>query len=70
VNDAVNHPRHYTFGPIEVIDAIEAWGLGFHEASVIKYVVRSRHKGVQLEDLKKARWYLDRLITKLEQKST
>lgn len=62
VNDPINHPAHYTFGAIEVIDAIEAWGLGFHAGNVVKYVARSEHKGTELEDLKKARWYLDRLI--------
>lgn len=66
-DDKVNHPKHYTFGSIEVIDAIEAWNLGFHLGNVVKYIARSEHKGSQLEDLKKARWYLDRKISKLEQ---
>ena len=61
-HDNVNHPRHYTFGGIEVIDAIEAWGCGFHLGNVVKYVVRAPHKGCYLEDLRKARWYLDRQI--------
>jgi hypothetical protein len=60
--DPVNHPSHYTFGAIEVIDALEAWNLGYHLGNVIKYVVRSRHKGNYLEDLQKARWYLEREI--------
>lgn len=64
--DMVNHPPHYTMGAIEVIDALEAWKVGFHEANVIKYVARARHKGKELEDLKKARWYLDRKIAQLE----
>lgn len=64
--DQVNHPGHYTFGAIEVIDAIEAWGLGFHDGNVVKYVARARHKGTELQDLKKARWYLDRLIAARE----
>mgnify|MGYP001611350049 FL=1 len=63
--DPVNHPSHYTLGGIEVIDAIEAWGLGFHEGCVVKYVARARHKGRELEDLRKARWYLDRLIKRI-----
>lgn len=63
--DSVNHPKHYTQGGIEVIDAIEAWGLNFRLANVIKYVARSDHKNNKLEDLKKARWYLDREISKL-----
>lgn len=64
--DPINHPAHYTFGTIEVIDAIEAWGLGFHLGNVIKYVARAAHKGRMVEDLKKARWYLTRLIDRLE----
>lgn len=64
--DTVNHPPHYTFGKIEVIDAIEDWRLGFHEGNVVKYVARARHKGRELEDLKKAAWYLDRHIKNLE----
>ena len=65
-NDSVNHPKHYTFGKIEVIDVLEDWQLGFHLGNVVKYIARAAHKGVLLEDLKKARWYLDRYITKLE----
>jgi len=61
-HDPVEHPRHYTFGGIEVIDAIEAWSLGFHLGNVVKYVARAAHKGSYLEDLRKARWYLDREI--------
>lgn len=60
-SSSVNHPAHYNQGSIEVIDAIEDWKLSFHAGNVIKYVVRAPHKN-GLEDLKKARWYLDRLI--------
>ena len=59
-HDPVARPRHYTFGSIEVIDAIEAWGLGFHLGNVVKYTARAAHKGRYVEDLRKARWYLDR----------
>ena len=59
-HDPVARPRHYTFGSIEVIDAIEAWELGFHLGNVVKYVARAAHKGRYVEDLRKARWYLDR----------
>ena len=61
--DLVNHPPHYQGKGIESIDVIEAFGLGFHLGNVIKYVLRSSRKG-GLEDLKKARWYLDREIQK------
>lgn len=61
-SDMVNHPSHYNTGKIEVIDAIEDWGLDFCEGNVIKYVARAKHKGNELEDLNKAHWYLERLI--------
>jgi hypothetical protein len=62
MKEAVNHPDHYNQGTIEVIDFIEAWGLTFSEGSVVKYVTRYRYKGKPVEDLKKARFYIDRLI--------
>jgi len=64
--ERVNHPSHYNHGTIEVIDAIEDWNLNFCEGNVIKYVARHRHKGEPLEDLKKAKWYLERLIVRIE----
>lgn len=64
--DPINAPSHYTHGPVEVIEAIEAWGLGFRLGNVVKYVARADHKGNRLEDLRKARWYLDREISKTE----
>jgi hypothetical protein len=64
--DPIDHPPHYNVGPIEVIDAIEAWELGFHLGNVVKYVARAAHKGEPLADLKKARWYLDREIGRRE----
>jgi len=60
--DVVNHPSHYTFSTIEVLDAIEAWNLPYHLGNVVKYVARSAHKDKALEDLKKAKFYLDRFI--------
>lgn len=66
-NDTVNHPSHYTSGNIEVIDAIEDWKLPYHLGNVVKYVARAGKKDPDktIEDLKKARWYLDRYITNL-----
>lgn len=64
--DMVNSPKHYTFGKIEVITVIDDWGLGFYEGQVIKYIGRAKHKGNELEDLKKAQWYLNRLISQKE----
>ena len=62
MKEAVNHPDHYNQGTIEVIDFIEAWDLTFSEGSVVKYITRWRYKGKPVEDLKKARFYIDRLI--------
>ena len=66
MTDMVNHPTHYNFGNIEVIDVIEDWNLPYHEGNVVKYVARARYKGNELEDLRKARFYLDRKIKILE----
>ena len=66
--DMVNHPSHYTFAEpaYEVLKVIEAWGLGYHLGNVVKYVARADRKGKRLEDLRKARFYLDRYIQRLE----
>ena len=64
--EAVNHPSHYNTGKIEVIDAIDDWKLDFNAGNVVKYVARHQYKADPLEDLKKARWYLDRLIERIE----
>ena len=61
----VNHPSHYNKGKIEVIDFIEDQGLSFHLGNVIKYITRAGSKGDKLEDLKKARCYLDRYINEV-----
>ena len=63
--DVVNKPKHYNVG-LEPIEAIESWKLGYNLGNVIKYVARADHKGKRLEDLKKARWCLDRAINKNE----
>ena len=64
--DVVNHPPHYTDGGIECIEAIEAALTaeefrGYCKGNNLKYTWRERHKG-GTESLKKAQWYLDRLI--------
>jgi len=64
--EAIDHPPHYTHSKIEPIDVIEQWALPHHLACTVKYLARYRYKGAPLEDLKKARWYLDRWITLLE----
>lgn len=63
-NDPVNHPSHYTDGRIEVIDFIEDKHLNFHLGNTVKYVARAGKKDPSktVQDLEKARWYLDREI--------
>ena len=62
MSNAINHPAHYNVGKIEVIDAIEDWGLGFSLGNAIKYIARADHKGRPVEDLEKAVWYIRREI--------
>ena len=64
--DPVNHPKHYTAGGIETIDFIEAKRLGYNLGNVVKYITRAGHKGNQLEDLRKAQWYLTREINSIK----
>jgi hypothetical protein len=64
--DIINSPAHYTYGDVEPIDVIEAWRLPFHLGNVIKYLARHEHKGSLVADIKKARWYLDRYLTLVE----
>lgn len=61
-DDNINHPSHYTRGKIEVISFIEDQRFDYNEANVVKYVCRYKFKNAPLEDLLKARWYLNRLI--------
>lgn len=65
--DMVNHPPHYNTGKIEVIVYIEDKSLGYHLGNAVKYISRAPHKHDELEDLKKAQWYLKRRIANLEQ---
>lgn len=67
-HDSVNHPAHYTDGKIEVIDFIEDKQLGYHLGNAVKYISRAGKKDPEktAEDLRKAVWYLNRYIEKLE----
>ena len=71
--DMVNHPSHYTQGGIECIDALKAATVSktgidaVCTANAIKYLWRYEEKN-GIEDVKKARWYIDRLIRELEEK--
>lgn len=63
--EMVNHPIHYNVG-IETIDYIESWEMNFNTGNVIKYTTRAGFKENQLEDLEKAKWYLEREIQRLK----
>lgn len=66
MHDNINHPKHYNHGDIEPIDVIEDWKLPYHLGNVVKYIARAEHKGNMVEDLKKARWYINRYIELLD----
>jgi hypothetical protein len=66
-NCAVNNPKHYCMGTIEVIDFIEDQKLPYHAANAIKYICRYRWKGKPAEDLRKAAWYCTRLANLIEE---
>lgn len=66
-HDPVNHPAHYTYGKIEVIDYIEDKGFGYNLGNAIKYISRAGKKNPDtlIEDLNKAIWYIKREIKRL-----
>jgi len=71
--EQVNHPDHYRFGKdneYEAIKVIDAWGLGFSLGNTVKYISRAGKKDPtkELEDLKKAKFYLEHHINTLENK--
>jgi hypothetical protein len=61
-SSASTRPSHYQRYDPEPITVIERWGLGFALGNVLKYIVRAKHKGAELRDLRKALWYLARHI--------
>jgi Protein of unknwon function (DUF3310). len=70
--EQVNNPQHYggADNPYEAIKVIEAWDLGFHLGNTVKYISRAGKKDAELQDLKKAKWYLDRYIEEFEKIKT
>jgi len=72
MSESVNHPSHYGGGdnPYETIRVIDAWDLDFYLGNVIKYVSRAGKKDSdkEIQDLEKAKWYLQKKIEKLKNK--
>lgn len=71
MNDLINSPQHYTAGGIETIDFMKAKAsrdeyLGYLRLTVLKYLSRGPYKRNDLEDYKKARWFLNKLIEEIE----
>lgn len=68
MKEKVNHPDHYggENNMYEAIKVIEAWDLGFHLGNAIKYISRAGKKGDAIEDLEKAKWYIERQIKNLK----
>ena len=66
---AVDHPTHYNTHSSGVECIVVAEGFGFNLGNVVKYVWRAEEKGAPLEDLKKARWYLDREISRRDKQA-
>ncbi len=65
--EKVNHPEHYNKGKIEVIDYIEDQDMNFNLGNAIKYISRAglKNKSTTVEDLEKAKWYIQREIDRL-----
>jgi hypothetical protein len=67
MQEKINHPQHYGGdNTYEAIKVIEHYSLDFHLGNVLKYILRADKKVNELEDLKKAQWYLNRKIDHYE----
>lgn len=66
--ESINHPQHYggEDNQYEAIKVIDAWGLDFCLGNIVKYISRAGKKDDIIQDLKKAKWYLDYKIAQLE----
>ena len=66
--EKVNHPDHYNSGQYEAIDVIDdaGFGEGFCLGNALKYILRAKHKENYIEDIKKAKWYLEYLIQRID----
>ena len=66
-NDVVKHPAHYCYGKYEPKDVIRDWGLNFNLGSTVKYIARAGRKDDIIQDLKKAKQFLEFEIEALEE---
>ena len=66
--EKVNLPDHYNSGKYEVMDIIDdaGFGEGFCLGNALKYILRAKHKENYVEDLKKAKWYIDYIIERAD----
>lgn len=74
MSDLINHPDHYMVGGFEAIDVIASKMdlieyRGYLRGNVMKYVMRCKYKDQEEQDLKKALWYLSRLVSTYEVKN-
>lgn len=73
MSEQVNHPEHYggQDNPYEAIKVIEAWEMNFNLGNTIKYISRAgkKEKGKIIQDLEKAKWYLEREINNLKKEN-
>jgi len=66
MSDPVNNPQHYKApNGLEAIDVIEGFGLGFHRGNAVKYILRAGKKGAADQDIRKARWYVERDLQRM-----
>lgn len=68
-HDPISRPVHYTQSALELKHVVFAWDLNWAEGNVLKYLRRYKHKGDPIQDLKKAREYLDMLIQYEEERN-
>jgi len=70
IMEKINHPKHYNSGSIETIEYLKELGVAedFCVGNAIKYLSRYKHKGKPIEDLKKAKWYIDYCIKLKEER--
>lgn len=61
--DEIDKAQQYNQGKFEVIEVLDDWQLDHYRATVITYLARAPHKGQCVKDLRKAKYYLDRLVT-------